>query len=155
MTIHIMDIMCLALLEKCKEKYDCSINDKGHHGVQLRCPYLSPGETSAYGTISLTFYSTTSRLLVQGTSYILWFEEHLPALYDLAHTDLMGNMSHWTMVSKQRGIGAKRKRGPSPGRAHTPAAAAATADTSAAAEIEPAGSDDTTIDTTSSHCLEH
>lgn len=34
----------------------------------------------ALGTVSITFYRTTSRIHVQGSSYLIWLEEHYPSL---------------------------------------------------------------------------
>ena len=42
--------------------------DRGVNGQQLRFPYTCPGESEHHCSNSLTFYPTTSRLLVQGSS---------------------------------------------------------------------------------------
>ena len=60
-----------------------------NNSQQLRFSYTSPGESEHYGSISLTFYPTTSRLLVQGLSYILWVDEHLPAISKRAEEQYM------------------------------------------------------------------
>ena len=68
-TIDILDIMFLAFLEECENYYGISPVNRGHSGLQFRFDYTSPCDSEIYGTISLTFYPSTSRLLVQGTSY--------------------------------------------------------------------------------------
>ena len=70
-------------------------------------PYTSPFDQEQYGSLSLTFYPTTSRLLVQGTSYLLWVEEHLPAIYGEAETRYLADISSWRSLAL-RGIGIKR-----------------------------------------------
>ena len=81
-TIDILDLMFLVILTEC-ETYHCATPvDHGANGLQLCFPYKSPDDdTECYSTISLTFYPTTSHLLVQGSSYLLWIEEHLPIIW--------------------------------------------------------------------------
>ena len=110
MTIDITDIMFLVLLEQCKSSYDCEPIDRGHQGIQIRCQYHSPDDSSAYGSLSLTFYGSTSRLLVQGSSYILWYEEHLPGIYSKAQDVLTGDLGKWSKMAKKLGIGISRHR---------------------------------------------
>ena len=56
--------------------------DRGQHGIQLYMQYRSGVETGpVLGTVSLTFYKSTSRIHVQGSSYVLWLEEHWPRIH--------------------------------------------------------------------------
>ena len=108
-TIDITDIMFLVILSECESHHDVSPIDRGINGQQLRFPYTSPGESEHYGSISLTFYPTTSRLLVQGSSYLLWVDEHLPTICKQAELKYMQHASTWTASSRRRGIGLKRE----------------------------------------------
>lgn len=72
-------------IEACQSFYpDAAITQGDTHGVQIKGPYYanmggSPCQQKL-GTISITLYSSTSRIHVQGSSYILWLEEHYPRL---------------------------------------------------------------------------
>ena len=109
-TIDIVDVMFHALLEHSIAYHGClsDVVNRGHQGIQLKFPYISPTDSAPYGTISLTFYATTSRLLVQGSSYILWIEEHLPHIYSLAQSDFMDNASKWITQARKQGVGKNR-----------------------------------------------
>ena len=107
-TIDITDLMFLVILSECETHHGVSPIDRGVNGQQLRFPYTSPGEPEHYGSISLTFYPTTSRLLVQGSSYLLWVNEHLPAICKQAEHRYMQDASSWTALDRRRGIGLKR-----------------------------------------------
>ena len=107
-TIDITDLMFLVILSECETHHGVSPIDRGVNGQQLRFPYTSPGEPEHYGSISLTFYPTTSRLLVQGSSYLLWVNEHLPAICKQAEHRYLQDASSWTALDRRRGIGLKR-----------------------------------------------
>ena len=108
-TIDITDIMFLAFLEECQQLQCVSPVDRGHNGIQLRFEYASPDDANEhFGAISLTFYATTSRLLVQGTSYLLWIDEHLPIIYKKAEQTYEENIGKWRSLARRRGIGVKR-----------------------------------------------
>ena len=108
-TIDVTDIMFLAFVEQCEHHYDIAPIDRGHHGLQFRFDYRSPNEDEHYGSISLTFYPSTARLHVQGSSYLLWVEEHLPSIYANTETRFSSQISKWAYLSRQRGIGWKRE----------------------------------------------
>ena len=107
-TIDILDIMFLAFLEECENYYGISPVNRGHSGLQFRFDYTSPCDSEIYGTISLTFYPSTSRLLVQGTSYLLWIDEHLPIVYQRAEDRYQRDVGTWRVLTRRRGIGVKR-----------------------------------------------
>ena len=108
-TIDITDIMFLAFLEECQQHHCVSPVDRGHNGIQLRFEYASPDDANEhFGTISLASYATTSRLLVQGTSYLLWIDEHLPIIYKKAEQTYEENIGKWRSLARRRGIGVKR-----------------------------------------------
>ena len=107
-TIDITDLMFLAFQEECERHHDTRPIDRGQHGVQYRFSYMSPNDTVSYGSLSLTFYPTTSRLLVQGTSYLLWVEEHLPTIYHQAECRYMKDLGSWRALARKRGIGIRR-----------------------------------------------
>ena len=65
--IDITDIMFLVILSECETCHDVIPIDWGLNGQHLGFPNTSPGDSEHYGSISLTFYPTTSRLLVQGS----------------------------------------------------------------------------------------
>ena len=109
-TIDISESMFLVLLEESQRHHDTKPTDRGHHGLQLRAPYVSPSDQVQYGTISLTFYPSTSRLLVQGTSYMLWVEEHLSLIYQSAEINYMENALKWCNLSTQQQIGRNKRR---------------------------------------------
>ena len=111
-TIDITDIMFLVILSVCESHHGVSPVDRGVNGQQLKFPYTSPGESEHYGSISLTFYPTTSRLLVQGSSYILWVDEHLPAISKRADEQYMQNAGVWTALARRPGIGLKHEGRP-------------------------------------------
>ena len=107
-TIGILDMLFLVFLGECEEHHGIAAIDRGHSGLQFRFPYTSPFDQKQYGSLSLTFYPPTSRLLVQGTSYLLWMEEHLPAIYGEAETRYLADISSWRSLALHRGIGIKR-----------------------------------------------
>ena len=108
-TVDITDIMFLAFVDECQKHYCVNPVDRGHNGLQFRFEYTSPDDaTEHYGTISLTFYASTSRLLVQGTSYLLWIDEHLPILYTKAEQAYDEDIGKWRSLARRRGIGVKR-----------------------------------------------
>ena len=107
-TIDITDVMFLAFIEVCEHHHDVKPIDRGQHGIQYRFSYTSPSDTDYYGTLSLTFFSTTSRLLVQGSSYLLWVEEHLPLIQQQAHARCIEDMGTWRATARRRGIGIRR-----------------------------------------------
>ena len=72
--IDIEDIKFLPLLKQCKIRHSKKPVDNGPNGLQFKFAYTIPNDIVPYGTISLKFYPSTSRLLVQGTSYLLWVE---------------------------------------------------------------------------------
>ena len=109
-TIDILDMMFLVFVDKCQRHHGVVPIDRGQHGLQLRFPYNSPNEKEHYGTLSLTFYLTTSRLLVQGSSYMLWVEEHLPIVYKAVEGKYLADIPTWRAQSLQRGIGVRRNR---------------------------------------------
>ena len=111
-TIDITDIMFLAFVEQCEQYYGMQPIDRGHHGLQFKFEYHSPLEPESYGSISLTFYPSTSRLLVQGSSYLLWVEEHLPSIYSDTESEFITHTSKWAFLTRQRGIGRKREHRP-------------------------------------------
>ena len=100
--------MFLAFIEVCEHHHDVKPIDRGQHGIQYRFSYTSPSDTDYYGTLSLTFFSTTSRLLVQGSSYLLWVEEHLPLIQQQAHARCIEDMGTWRATARRRGIGIRR-----------------------------------------------
>ena len=108
-TVDITDIMFLAFVDECQKHYCVNPVDRGHNGLQFRFEYTSPDDaTEHYGTISLTFYGSTSRLLVQGTSYLLWINEHLPIIYTKAEWAYEEDIGKWHSLARRRGIGVKR-----------------------------------------------
>ena len=104
-TIDITDVMLLAFIEVCERHHDVKPIDRGQHGIQYRFSYTSPSDRDYYGTLSLTFFSTTSRLLVQGSSYLLWVEEHLPLIQQQAHARCIEDMGTWRATARGHGIG--------------------------------------------------
>jgi hypothetical protein len=63
-----------------REYYRCDPIDRESNGIQIKTEYKSPGDSEILGSISITVFSTTSSLHIQGSSYILWLQEHLPEL---------------------------------------------------------------------------
>ena len=111
-TIDVTDIMFLAFVEQCEHYYELQPIDRGHHGLQFKFDYRSPQETESYGSISLTFYPSTACLHVQGSSYLIWVEEHLPSIYADSETQLMTHTSNWAFLTRPKGIGRKREPRP-------------------------------------------
>ena len=102
--------MFLVFVDECQRHHGVIPIDRGQHGLQFRFPYISPNEKEHYGTLSLTFYPTTSRLLVQGSSYMLWVEEHLPIVYKAVEGKYLADIPTWRAQSLRRGIGVRRNR---------------------------------------------
>ena len=111
-TIDIVDVMLLVFIEECKAYHGVSPTHRGQHGLQLYFAYTSPDDSETYGSISLTFYPTTARLLVQGSSYLLWVDEHMPVICARAEHNFMENASRWNGITKRLGIGLKRDSRP-------------------------------------------
>ena len=118
-TIDIVDVMFLVFIEECKAYHGVSPTDRGQHGLQLYFAYTSPDDSETYGSISLTFYPTTARLLVQGSSYLLWVDEHMPVIYARAEHNFMENASRCNGITKRLGIGLKRDSRPTMSRRMT------------------------------------
>ena len=91
--------MFLAVLEECENYYGIS--------PVVSFDYTSPCDSEIYGTISLTFYPSTSRLLVQGTSYLLWIDEHLPIVHQRAEDRYQRDIGIWRGLIRRRGISVK------------------------------------------------
>ena len=110
-TIHIDSFeLFLPLLQTCEDLYGIKPTDHNKNGLQFKILYTSPDDSSnSYGTISLTLYPSTSRLHVQGTSYILWVEEHLPLILKSSEDILNSDLSRWQTIAKERGIGSNRQ----------------------------------------------
>ena len=107
-TIDIEDIMFLPLLKQCEIHHSTKPVDNGPNGLQFKFAYTSPNVIVPYGTISLTFYPSASRLLVQGTSYLLWVEEYRPLIYNQAHVELESDTSKRYMLARKQGVGRNR-----------------------------------------------
>ena len=95
-------------MEECELHHNVRPVDRGSNGIQLRFDYTSPDDAENFGTLSLTFYATTSRLLVQGTSYLLWVDEHLPLIYKRAESRYTEDLGTWRSLTRRRGIGLRR-----------------------------------------------
>ena len=104
-TIDITDLM---FQEEYGRHHNTRAIDIGHHGIQYCFSYMSPNDTVSYGSLSLTFYLATSRLLVQGTLYLLWVEEHLPTINHQAECRYMKDLGSWRALAHKRGIGIRR-----------------------------------------------
>ena len=109
-TIDITDMMFLIFLDQCEKHHGISPVDRGNSGQQLRFPYTSPHDDEQFGSLSLTFYPTTSRLLVQGTSYLLWVDEHMPIIYKDVEVRYLADISSWRGLALRRGIGVRRSQ---------------------------------------------
>ena len=107
-TIDIVDVMFLVFVEECKVYHGVSPIDRGQHGLQFYFAYTSPNDSETYGSISLTFYPTTARLPVQGSSYLLWINEHIPVIYARTEYNYMENASKWNAATKRLGIDLRR-----------------------------------------------
>ena len=107
-TIDIIDIMFLVFMEECELHHNVRPIDRGPNGIQYRFDYTSPDIDENYGSLSLTFYATISRLLVQGTSYLLCVDEHLPAIYKRAESRYTEDLGTWRSLTRRRGIGLRR-----------------------------------------------
>ena len=109
-TIDITDMMFLIFLDQCEKHHGISPVDRGNSGLQLQFPYTSPHDDEKFGSLSLTFYPTTSRLLVQGTSYLLWVDEHMPIIYRDVEVRYLADISSWRGLALRRGIGVWRSQ---------------------------------------------
>ena len=107
-TIGIEDIMFLPLLKQCEIHHSIKPVDNGPNWLHFKFAYTSPNDIVSYGIISLTFYPSTTRLLVQGTSYLLWMEEYRPLIYNQAHVELESDTSKWYMLARKQGAGRNR-----------------------------------------------
>ena len=108
-TIDILDMLFLVFVEECERHHGVTPIDRGQHGLQFRFSYISPNDNEQYGTLSLTLYPTTSRLLVQGTSYLLWVNEHLPIIHREAEVKYLADVTKWRALALRRGIGVRRE----------------------------------------------
>lgn len=110
--------MFLVLMEECISYHAVTPFARGQHGMQVRFMYISPGESDHYGSISLTFYASTTQLMVQG-SYLLWVDEHLPSIYAKVESTYMVNAGNWSTLARKRGIGLRRESCPTHSTRHT------------------------------------
>jgi curved DNA-binding protein CbpA len=74
-----------AWLQACQQFYGQDTANQGVHGYQIKGPYISPDSRDHIGSISVTIYPEAKepKLLIQGTSYMLWKAEHLPQILPL------------------------------------------------------------------------
>ncbi len=83
LTLEITEGLAQVWVDALREFYpDHAFHDRKENGQQIRGEYISP-DSEVMGTISVTLYETTSHIHTQGSSYILWLEEHLPVLEDM------------------------------------------------------------------------
>ena len=101
-------MMFLRLLKQCEIHHSTQPVDNGPNGLQFNFAYTSPNDSVPYGTISLKFYPSTFRLLVQGTSYLLYVVEFMPLTYNQAHVELESGTSKWCMLARNKGVGRNR-----------------------------------------------
>ena len=110
-TIDVVDYMFLVIYDSCRRSYtDVSPCDRKEHGVQMLFQYSSPNESGILGSVSLTFYASTATLHVQGSSYILWTQEHLPLILANADEAYRLHPSSWDALTLDQKVGANRKR---------------------------------------------
>lgn len=84
LTLDIKEGLVELWLETLKDYYtQGETMDRGQQGVQIKTVYVSPTDTTEMGSISITTYKSTSRIHIQGSSYLIWMEEHLPVLETL------------------------------------------------------------------------
>ena len=115
-TVNISKNIFLIMFDICKEKYqNANISERGQNGIQMTFSLSSAsdvGETC--GRVSLTFYLSTSVLHVQGSSHLLWVEEHLPWICAEAECLHAQDTEKWEELAKQLGVGNKFPPHPSP-----------------------------------------
>ena len=71
------------VFDLCKTNYqNVTYCDRGANGIQLTFSYPDSHDNS--NTVSLTFYTSTSALHVQGSAYPTWVEKSLPLIYSEA-----------------------------------------------------------------------
>ena len=109
-TVDVTDYMFLVILQECQTYHDISPIDRRQNGLQMVFPYLSPGDTEQLGSVSLTFYASTSRLHVQGSSYLLWIDEHMPQILARAEDNFNRDPDNWLTQTESRCIGVNRNR---------------------------------------------
>ena len=102
-------MLFLVFVEECERHHGVTPIDRGQHGVRFRFSYISPNDNEQYGTLSLTLYPTTSRLLVQGTSYLPWVDEHQPIIHREAEVKYLGDVTKWHALTLCRGIGVRNR----------------------------------------------
>ena len=95
-------------MEECATHHNVNPVDRGPNGFQYRFDYSSHDDVEYYGSLSLTFYPTFSRLHVQGASYLLWVDKHLPLIYQRAETKLSEDLGTWRSLVRRRRIGLRQ-----------------------------------------------
>ena len=109
-TVSIVEPMFLVILDECRKHHpDVTPVDRRHHGLQLQFQYSSPGDAEPLGYVSLTFYASTSILHVQGSSYLLWVEEHMPHVLSMSEDAYKVNPGSWNDLAVSQNIGCGRR----------------------------------------------
>ena len=99
--------VCQQFYKECM--YEPLINREANfNGLQLKFAFMGEDDTPC-GSVSLTFYKTTARVLVQGSSYLLWHSEHMGILTLLVDTEFQKKQQYWLKMAQEQRIGENRK----------------------------------------------
>ena len=107
LTVHLLPKIFLVWIETCQNFYEMQPVAKGA-GIQFKCNYQSSVDNIIYGSISLTFYKSTCKLLIQGHSYLLWHAEHYPVICRQADSLFNSDPEKWLNLADSEKVGSKR-----------------------------------------------
>ncbi|KAI8495381.1 hypothetical protein Bbelb_268360 [Branchiostoma belcheri] len=80
LTIFLPPNMSSSWLATCEEHYATRAIDRGKNGRHIKTSFIDAKSKEVVGSVSLTVYESTEKILVQGSAYLLWFLETFPSL---------------------------------------------------------------------------
>ncbi|XP_019624384.1 PREDICTED: uncharacterized protein LOC109470047 [Branchiostoma belcheri] len=79
-TIFLPQNLTKTWLTTCEKHYDTQAMDGGKNGQQIKTSFLDTKSRQVLGSVSIKFYESTHKLLIQGSAYLLWLAEVYPEL---------------------------------------------------------------------------
>ncbi|KAI8488543.1 hypothetical protein Bbelb_338550 [Branchiostoma belcheri] len=79
-TIFIPPNQATSWIAICEEHYSTQATNRGKDGHHIKTVFYDAQSKEAVGSVSITVYVSTDKMLVQGSAYLLWFSEEFPGL---------------------------------------------------------------------------
>ncbi|XP_019632796.1 PREDICTED: uncharacterized protein LOC109476319 [Branchiostoma belcheri] len=79
-TIFLPSNRATTWITTCEEHHSTKATDRGKNGRHIKTVYSDAHSKQTVGSVSITVYVSTDKILVQGSAYLLWFLEEFPRL---------------------------------------------------------------------------